>query len=200
MLNPQVINLHQDFFLPYVIGARLHFVAILCNQNARYMNNISQTMKKIFTTDNSYSLLLLRVTLGVVMGAHGVQKAFGWFGGYGWNNTIGYFNSVGLSDFLGALVILVETLGALLLVIGFAGRISAAAMAIVMVGAFVIDHLPNGFYMNWFRGTRGEGFEFDILFWAIALVITFNGSGAFSIDRLLTIRQPRTKSYGIAVS
>lgn len=155
-------------------------------------------MKKIFTTDNSYSLLLLRVTLGVVMGAHGVQKAFGWFGGYGWNNTIGYFNSVGLSDFFGALVILVETLGALLLIIGFAGRINAAAMAVVMVGAFVIDHLPNGFYMNWFGGTRGEGFEFDILFWAIALVIAFNGSGAFSIDRLLSNRQPVQKKYSVA--
>lgn len=155
-------------------------------------------MKRIFTTDNSYSLLLLRVTLGVVMGAHGVQKAFGWFGGYGWNNTIGYFNSVGLSDFFGALVILVETLGALLLIIGFAGRINAAAMAVVMVGAFVIDHLHNGFYMNWFGGTRGEGFEFDILFWAIALVITFNGSGAFSIDRLISTRKPVQKQYSFA--
>lgn len=159
------------------------------------MNNISQKLKRIFATDNSYSLLLLRITLGVVMGAHGVQKAFGWFGGYGWNNTIGYFNSVGLSDFFGALVILVETLGAFLLIIGFAGRINAAAMAVVMVGAFVIDHLPNGFYMNWFGGTRGEGFEFDILFWAIALVITFNGSGRFSVDRLISTHQPRAKSY-----
>jgi putative oxidoreductase len=157
-------------------------------------------MKRIFSTGNSYSLLLLRVTLGVVMGAHGVQKAFGWFGGYGWNNTIGYFNSVGISDFFGALVILVETLGAVLLVIGFAGRINAAAMAIVMVGAFVIDHLPNGFYMNWFAGTRGEGYEFDILFWAIALVIIFKGSGAFSIDRLITSNKHFANNYNIAVS
>ena len=37
--------------------------------------------QRIFSTDNSYSWLLLRVTLGLVMGAHGVQKAFGWVGG-----------------------------------------------------------------------------------------------------------------------
>lgn len=145
-------------------------------------------MKRILSTDNSYSWLLLRITLGIVLGAHGIQKAFGWFGGYGWNNTIDYFSSVGLPTILGGLVILIETLGAFLLIIGFAGRINAALMGIVMVGAFYIDHLPNGFYMNWFGGTRGEGFEFDILFWAIAIVITINGSGAFSIDRLLSKR------------
>jgi putative oxidoreductase len=71
-------------------------------------------------------------------------------------------------------------------------------MAIVLVGAFVVDHLPNGFYMNWFGATRGEGFEFDILFWAIALVIVAKGSGAFSIDRLISVQQPRTKNYDMA--
>jgi putative oxidoreductase len=145
-------------------------------------------MKRILSTDNSYSWLLLRVTLGIVLGAHGVQKAFGWFGGYGWNNTIEYFSSVGLPVILGSLVILIETLGAFLLVIGFAGRINAALMGIVMAGAFFIDHLPNGFYMNWYGGTRGEGFEFDILFWAIAVVLTINGSGRFSVDRLIQMR------------
>jgi putative oxidoreductase len=145
-------------------------------------------MKRILSTDNSYSWLLLRVTLGIVLGAHGVQKAFGWFGGYGWNNTIEYFSSVGLPVILGSLVILIETLGAFLLVIGFAGRINAAFMGIVMAGAFFIDHLPNGFYMNWYGGTRGEGFEFDILFWAIAVVLTINGSGRFSVDRLIQMR------------
>lgn len=146
-------------------------------------------MKNILKTDNNYNWLLLRVTLGFIMGAHGVQKTFGWFGGFGWDNTVGYFVSVGVPSPLGALVILIETLGALLLIIGFAGRINAALMGIVMIGAFYIDHLPNGFYMNWFGATRGEGFEFDILFWAIAIVIAINGSGAFSIDRLLVAKK-----------
>jgi putative oxidoreductase len=151
-------------------------------------------MKNIFRTDDSYSWLLLRVTLGFVMGAHGVQKAFGWFGGFGWDNTIGYFSGVGLPVALGSLVILIETLGAFLLIIGFAGRINAALMGIVMIGAFFIDHLPNGFYMNWFGATRGEGFEFDILFWAIAIVIAINGSGKFSVDRWIMLKQTKKPS------
>jgi Predicted membrane protein len=151
----------------------------------------SKTMSKIFTTQNSYSMLLLRVALGIVMGAHGVQKAFGWFGGFGWDSTIGYFNSVGLPTFLGGLVILIESLGAFLLIIGFAGRINAALMGIVMIGAFFIDHLQNGFFMNWFAQTRGEGFEFDILFCAIAAVLTVNGSGALSVDRYLMTKRSK---------
>jgi putative oxidoreductase len=143
---------------------------------------------KLLATDNNYSWFILRVTLGSVLLAHGVQKAFGWFGGYGWTNTIGYFNSVGLNDFMGSVVILIETLGALFLIIGFAGRINALLMGIVMAGAFFIDHLPNGFYMNWFGNQKGEGFEFDLLFWAISLVLTIQGSGAFSVDRWLTAR------------
>lgn len=149
---------------------------------------------KLLATDNNYSWLILRVTLGSILLAHGVQKAFGWFGGYGWTNTIGYFNSVGLNDFMGALVILIETLGALFLIIGFAGRINALLMGIVMAGAFFIDHLPNGFYMNWFGNQKGEGFEFDLLFWAISLVLTIQGSGAFSIDRWLYARAAGRKT------
>ena len=145
-------------------------------------------MKKIFNTDDSYSWLLLRVTLGTVMLAHGVQKAFGWFGGFGWDNSIGYFNSVGLPTFLGAAVILIESVGAVLLIAGFAGRIMALLLGIVMIGAFFIGHVSNGFYMNWFGNHKGEGFEFDILFWSIAAVLVANGSGKFSVDSWLSGR------------
>jgi len=142
--------------------------------------------KKIINTGNDHSLLILRVVLGVVLMAHGLQKAFGWFGGFGWSNSINYFTgTVGIPYILGALVILIETIGAVLLIAGFAGRINAALMGIVIIGAFFQDHLANGFYMNWFGNQKGEGFEFDILFVAIATVLSLKGSGAFSIDRWL---------------
>ena len=144
-------------------------------------------ISKLVATESRIELTILRLTLGVVLLAHGLQKAFGWFGGFGWTNSIHYFtNTVGLPYILAAFVILIETVGAFLLIAGFAGRINAALMGIVIIGAFFQDHLPNGFYMNWFGNHKGEGFEFDILFVAIALVLTLKGSGAFSIDRLLT--------------
>lgn len=142
--------------------------------------------KKIINTGNDHSLLVLRVMLGVVLMAHGLQKAFGWFNGFGWNNTINYFTgTVGIPAALGAFVVLIESLGALLLILGFAGKINAALMGIVIIGAMVVDHAQNGFYMNWFGVQKGEGIEFDLLFIAISIALVLKGSGSFSIDRLL---------------
>jgi len=149
-------------------------------------------INKLVATENRIELFLLRISLGTVLLAHGVQKAFGWFGGFGWSNSINYFTgTVGIPYILGALVILIETIGAVLLIAGFAGRINAALMGIVIIGAFFQDHLANGFYMNWFGNQKSEGFEFDILFVAIATVLSLKGSGAFSIDRWIVNSRSR---------
>jgi putative oxidoreductase len=151
------------------------------------MQTLSQ---KLFKTENNYSWTILRVTLGVVMLAHGLQKAFGWFGGYGWDGTMGYFTgTVDLPPILGAFIILIESLGAFLLILGFAGRINAVLLGAVILGALFVDHLPNGFYMNWFGNQKGEGFEFDLLFLAISSFVAINGSGALSVDRWITSRK-----------
>lgn len=144
-------------------------------------------IKRILSTENNYNWTVLRIVLGIVMMAHGLQKALGWFGGYGWEGTMGYFTgTVGIPYVFGAFIIIIETLGALLLIFGFAGRVNAALIGMVMLGAFFVDHIHNGFFMNWFGNQKGEGFEFDLLFVAIALVLSINGSGAVSIDHWLT--------------
>ena len=142
--------------------------------------------KRIIQSGNEPTLFILRIVLGIVMLGHGLQKTFGWFEGFGWTNTIKYFTQqVGLPSFLGAIIILIESLGAVLLIIGLAGRINAALMFIVIAGAFFVDHLPNGFFMNWYGTHKGEGYEFDILFWGIAIVIIIKGSGKWSVDKWL---------------
>ena len=40
--------------------------------------------------------------------------------------------------------------------------------------------------MNWAGNQQGEGYEYHLLAMALGLAILMNGSGAFSIDRLLT--------------
>lgn len=145
--------------------------------------------RNLLATDNSYNWLILRVVLGLVILPHGLQKAFGLFGGFGWDASMNYFTGhVGLPSALGALVILIESLGAVLLILGFAGRINAFLLGAVMVGAFFQDHMHNGFFMNWFGNQKGEGFEYDLLVWGIAAVLTVNGSGRFSVDRWLAHR------------
>ncbi|MGZ4989026.1 MAG: DoxX family membrane protein, partial [Limisphaerales bacterium] len=48
-------------------------------------------MKSLLKTNNSYLPTIARLTLGIVMFAHGAQKVLGWFGGYGFNGTLHYF-------------------------------------------------------------------------------------------------------------
>jgi putative oxidoreductase len=144
-------------------------------------------MRSFFATDGSSLMLTLqRTVLGTVVLAHGLQKAFGWFHGFGFRGTINWFGSIHVPAPLALLVILAETLGAAALFAGFATRFNAAAIALVMLGAVVLWHLPNGFYMNWGGTQKGEGIEFFLLALALALPLVIRGAGALSIDGVIS--------------
>ena len=131
-----------------------------------------------------------RLALGIVMFPHGAQKLLGWFGGHGFSGTMGYFTeSVGLPWIAAFLVIVAEFFGSLGLIAGFLGRVAAAGIAAIMVGAIVTTHLPHGFFMNWTGNQAGEGFEFHLLALGLAAVVLIRGSGAASVDRWISTRR-----------
>lgn len=137
----------------------------------------------ILSAHTDYTGLILRLTLGGVIFPHGAQKLFGWFGGYGFTGTMHYFTEVvHLPWIIGFGVIMLETLGALLLIAGFASRILATLMALLMAGIFFSVHLENGFFMNWFGNQKGEGMEYFLLAIGLSIGIVLNGAGAYSID------------------
>jgi putative oxidoreductase len=142
----------------------------------------------LLATDRSALLTLLRVTLGLVILPHGLQKTIGWFGGYGFTGTMGYFGSIGIPAFLGFLAIAAETAGALALITGVTTRIAAFGLIVNMLVAASM-HRANGFFMNWSGQQKGEGFEYHILFIAIAVVILIAGAGRWSIDRAITAKK-----------
>jgi putative oxidoreductase len=138
---------------------------------------------RVLATKFDWSATAARVALGLVMFPHGAQKLLGWFGGHGWSGTMGFLTTkAGLPAPIAALVILIESLGALALIAGLAGRAMAAGVAAVMVGAVATVHLANGFFMNWTGTQAGEGFEYHILALALAVVVMISGSGAASVD------------------
>ena len=144
-------------------------------------------MKKLFSTNNDAGLALIRIALGVVMFPHGAQKMLGWFGGYGWTGTMGFFTTqMGFPVVFAALAILAEFLGSLGLITGLLGRVAAFGILCNMVVAVTLVHSKVGFFMNWnLTAGRGEGYEFHILVIAMALLIIWKGSGAYSADRLI---------------
>ena len=137
-------------------------------------------------TTDSVVPTLLRVALGGVILGHGLQKVFGWFGGYGIQGTMGFFASLGMPSLLGALVIISDFAGSLALVAGLATRLMAAAAFAVMLGATLLVHWPNGFFMNWGGAPHGEGYEFHVLAMAMAISLVLSGGGRVSVDAWLS--------------
>jgi putative oxidoreductase len=141
-------------------------------------------LNKFFKTDSSYSPVVLRVALGIVMFPHGAQKVLGWFGGYGLEGTLGFLTQqMGLPMIIALLVIAGEFLGPLGLIAGFLTRLSAAGIGVIMAGAAFTAHLGNGFFMNWSGKQAGEGFEYHILVIGIAIALTITGGGKHSLDQ-----------------
>ena len=144
-------------------------------------------MKQLCAAGNDWTGFIMRITLGLVMFPHGAQKLLGWFGGYGFSSTIGFMGEkLGLPAPVATLVILGESLGALALIFGFFSRFMAFGMAMIMIGAIAMVHLPHGFFMNWFGNQTGEGYEYHLLVIGLSLAIMVNGSGRLSIDRLIS--------------
>jgi putative oxidoreductase len=142
--------------------------------------------RRLVHTPDDLTLTLLRFGLGAVFFAHGAQKMLGWFGGDGYAATMNYFTqNLGIPPIFAVLAILAEFLGGIGLILGLFSRIAAFGIAVDMLVAVFLIHLPNGFFMNWTGTQRGEGFEFHILAICIAWTILVKGAGAVSFDRLL---------------
>jgi putative oxidoreductase len=146
-------------------------------------------MKALFQTDDGWTGLILRLTLGLVMFPHGAQKLLGWFGGFGFNGTMGFFTQkMGLPWLIALLIIIGESFGSVALLAGFLTRFTAASLAVIMLGAIALVHLPNGFFMNWFGQQQGEGYEYHLLVIGIAAALLVTGGGKWSVDRTVMER------------
>jgi putative oxidoreductase len=140
--------------------------------------------QKIFQTDDSWTPLILRIFLGLVVFPHGAQKLFGWFGGYGFSGTMSFFTgTVGLPSAVGLLVILLESVGAVALMAGIATRLIAINYILLAIGIVFSSHIENGFFMNWFGNQAGEGYEYFLLWIGLSIGLTISGSGKFSVDK-----------------
>jgi putative oxidoreductase len=144
-------------------------------------------MKKIFATNsNNWSVLIARLALAIVVFPHGAQKLFGWFGGNGFQGTMTYMTTQGgLPPFIALLVILIESIAALMILFGFATRLAALGI----LGLFAVItfkyHASFGFFMNWMGNQAGEGIEYFILLMGLALMLVISGGGKASADAAL---------------
>jgi putative oxidoreductase len=130
-------------------------------------------------------LLLLRLTIGLTLAAHGTQKLFGWFGGPGIEGTTGMMGKLGLAPartnaYAAAST---ETFGGAAIALGAFTPAAAAALIGTMVTAIRTVHLKNGFW------STGGGYEYNLTIIAALLLIVDGGPGALSIDGALGIEE-----------
>ena len=128
--------------------------------------------------------LVLRLTLAVVMFAHGAQKVLGWFGGSGLRGTLDFLRKSGVPSPVAVLTIMAEFLGPLGLAVGLLTRVAALGIAAVMLGAILTVHRRR-FFMNWYGNQQGEGFEYHLLAIGLAVALVLDGPGAWSLDALI---------------
>jgi len=133
---------------------------------------------------------LARLTLALVFFPHGAQHVLGWLGGYGFQGTLQWMTgTLGFPAPLAALALVTELVAPFALLAGLGGRIAALGLVGLMLGA-LSTHVANGFFMNWFGNLPAgqEGFEYHVLAIALAGTVALQGSGVWSVDRLLMAR------------
>jgi len=149
--------------------------------------DLRELVRRALSTDDAKTSAFQRIALAAVVLPHGLQKVFGWFGGWGLSGTIGWFESaLGVPAPIASLVIASDFAGSIALALGLFTRLTALGSALTMLGAIVMFHAPNGFFMNWSGTKAGEGFEFHLLALALSLPLVVRGGGAWSLDRLLS--------------
>jgi putative oxidoreductase len=133
------------------------------------------------------ALLLMRLTLGALLAAHGAQKLFGWFGGAGLKGTAGMMEKLGMAPgrVWGTMAALGEFAGGTLTILGLlwpAGPLNImAAMAVAIRRAH--------WKMPVFASQGGA--ELAATNFAAAMLLTAMGPGDYSADRVLGIHMPR---------
>ena len=140
-------------------------------------------ISKLLSTPREWQWTALRLGAGIMILPHGLQKAFGIFGGQGFANQMAFFmGREHIPMIFAFLAIMAELLGGIGLILGALTRIAAFGVFCNMLVGAVLVLLPNGFFMNWAGKQKGEGIEFHLLASTILLVVMSKGAGRASID------------------
>lgn len=121
------------------------------------------------------ALFVLRVSLGAMMVAHGVNKVNG-----GIDGTAGWFASMGMRPgrFHAWLAALTEIGAGALMVLGLLTPLAAAAFISLMIVAHVVAHRRNGFFIF----NAGQGWEYVAMIGVTAFAVGSIGPGEWSLD------------------
>ena len=135
-----------------------------------------------------FGATILRVLLGVTYVMHAYLSLVV-FTPAGVATLIGKTMGLPAPLLMAWLLILVHALGGVMLILGLWTRWAAAANAVIMVGALVKIHLPQGFFMKAVivdaAADRANvaGYEYVLVLLGATVAQVFLGSGAWGLTR-----------------
>jgi putative oxidoreductase len=131
--------------------------------------------------------VVVRVIVGFMMFAHGVDKLSG--GAAGIAGFGEFLSSAGLPAglLLAWFVTLLELVGGAMLILGLLSRVIAGLMTVELLVAIALVSGANGLI----SGEQGVGYERDLAYIAGFLVILLLGPGRPSLDHLLGFEEAR---------
>jgi len=115
------------------------------------------------------ALLLLRIALGGVFLAHGVQKLMGMDG------VIQFFGMIGFSPLVAWFVAIIETVIGIAMIAGVMTNVAAWLMVIILIVAIVKVHLTKGFW------SMGGGYEYQLFMILSAIAVAHLGHGSYAL-------------------
>lgn len=139
-------------------------------------------MDAIFRTEPNWPAIILRLGLATVFFAHSAQQ-LGWLhGGNGLQGTVGAWKErYGIPVWLGLVGVATEFFGSFAMLVGFLTRPFALGLMIFMFVAMWKAHWKHGFFLA-HRGGEGNGIEFCLMLFLMALALLIGGGGALSLD------------------
>ncbi len=142
-------------------------------------------LENIFTAYSGLGLLILRLAMGIIFFVHGWPKLNPNSQMKGPAGFGGFLRQMGvpMPIFFGWVVALLETLGAVLLILGLGTRILAVLFAINMLVAILVA--KRQVMKVGFSSQQTTGWEFDFALLAMSLALLFTGAGTIALDPLL---------------
>lgn len=127
-------------------------------------------------------IAIVRIVVGAVFLAHGWQK----FNQMGHTGVTQFFTQLGAPAPAASawLIMFMEVIGGVALILGVLTRLAAIGLACDMIGAIILFHSKHGFFVP-------DGIEFVMTLLGALVGLAIAGSGAVSIDALISGREDR---------
>jgi putative oxidoreductase len=128
-------------------------------------------------------LMLLRWAVGALLIAHGLQKAFGWFGGPGLGGFEDRLTEVGYqhADMLTYIATGAQILAGVLLILGLFTPLAAAGALAYLVNGLLVEAMAAHDAAR-LRDFLTDGHEYKVILIAAVVAIVLAGPGRYGLD------------------